>query len=107
MGRCERCRGPLDGVFGMSVHHRKPRGLGGGKGRPWINEPPNLLAICGSGTTGCHGWVESNRTIALHRGLLLLTGWLPEQTPFQSTDGAWWLLLGDAKHRLTLPTEDS
>ena len=50
-GRCELCgRQPAQGV-----HHRQPRSAGG----TW--SPANLLDLCGSGTTGCHGMVEAHR----------------------------------------------
>lgn len=51
--RCARCAGwgPL------STQHRVARGMGGSRLEA-INLPSNLLTLCGSGTTGCHGWVE-------------------------------------------------
>lgn len=51
--RCARCAGwgPL------STQHRVARGMGGTRSA-WINAPANLLTLCGSGTTQCHGWVE-------------------------------------------------
>lgn len=42
----------------------------GGTSDVRINDPRNLIRLCGTGTTGCHGWVESHRTEALR------TGWL-------------------------------
>jgi hypothetical protein len=36
-----------------------------------INDPSNLMAICGSGTTGCHGWLESHREHAYEKGWLV------------------------------------
>jgi hypothetical protein len=36
------------------MHHRKKRGQGG----PWT--PENIVALCGDGTRGCHGWCEAN-----------------------------------------------
>lgn len=36
-----------------------------------INSPSNLMAICGSGTTGCHGWLESHREVAYEKGWLV------------------------------------
>lgn len=53
--RCARCAGwgPL------STQHRVARGMGGTRW-PGINLPSNLLTLCGSGTTGCHGWVEAH-----------------------------------------------
>jgi hypothetical protein len=57
-------------LYDYSVHHRVPRGMGGSK-VPWIDLPANLLCLCGSGTTGCHGWVERNRTQAYAWGYLV------------------------------------
>lgn len=53
--RCVRCGRPLNGGAwpGYSTHHRQSRSLG-------VNTPDNLIALCGSGTTGCHGWVHAH-----------------------------------------------
>lgn len=68
--RCIRC-GAYIGPFGdYSIHHRRPRGMGGSK-RPETDLPANLLTLCGSGTTGCHGYIESHREEAYEQGLLL------------------------------------
>lgn len=67
-GRCERC-GTADSLR-WSFHHRIPRGMGGSKD-PRLNLPSNILLLCGSGTEGCHGWVESHRNEAREQGLLL------------------------------------
>ena len=53
---CERCGGK-SGLPYVTLHHRKkkshlPKHL------RW--EPSNCAALCGHGTTGCHGWVESH-----------------------------------------------
>jgi hypothetical protein len=66
--RCERCG--TTNAARWSLHHRKPRGMGGTKD-PMINSPANLLLLCGSGTEGCHGWVETHRTEAYEFGLLV------------------------------------
>ncbi len=42
-----------------SIQHRRARGIGG-TDRPDTNAPQNGIALCGSGTTGCHGWVEAH-----------------------------------------------
>ena len=63
--RCRRCGKPT-----WQIHHRKPRGMGGTRD-PLINSPANLVLLCGSGTTGCHGWVESHRTEAREQGWLV------------------------------------
>lgn len=51
----------------MSTQHRVARGMGGTR---WagINLPSNLLTLCGSGTTGCHGWVEAHPVWATAHG---------------------------------------
>lgn len=96
---CEICYQPL---HVMSLHHRRPRQMGGTR-QPWVDEPPNLLAICGTGTTGCHGLIESYRERAYEHGWLLRHGWTPDQTPFADLRGYWWLLEGDRKLQITTP----
>lgn len=53
-----------------SVHHRRPRAMGGTT-RVETNSPANLLLVCGTGTTGCHQLIEANRTRALAAGHLV------------------------------------
>lgn len=48
----------------INIHHRQPRPVG-------PNTMENLVHLCGSGTTGCHGWVEHNRPKAKDLGLLV------------------------------------
>ena len=73
-GRCEAripgvCLGHPDGfAFTMSRHHRLPRSHGG------TSDLSNLAYLCGTGTTGCHGFIEHNRREAYARGFLLRTG---------------------------------
>ncbi|MDO8308580.1 MAG: HNH endonuclease [Actinomycetota bacterium] len=99
---CEHCYAALDGPWGYSVQHRDARGMGGSR-QAWLGEPPNLLALCGSGTTECHGRVEHHPAWAYQRGLALRTGDDPERTPFMDANGAWWLLIADTKHPITIP----
>lgn len=80
-GRCELC-GVAAHEGPTSIHHRHPRRMGGTR-RPWINLASNLLFICGTGTTGCHGRVESNRTAAYAAGWLLRDGEDPAEVPVQ------------------------
>ena len=35
------------------------------------NTGANLVLMCGTGTTGCHGWAESNRAQAHDEGWLV------------------------------------
>jgi hypothetical protein len=50
---------------GWSMQHRLPRGRGGDRD-PRINLPSNLLVVCGSGTTGCHGLIEDSLRAAAY-----------------------------------------
>lgn len=65
----------------------------GGTSDPNIHDPANLVVLCGSGTTGCHGWVESHRERAIEQGWLV-----PRRDPRQPGDvpvfaeGQWWLI---------------
>ena len=88
--RCERC-GTANATR-WSIHHRKPRGMGGTKD-PAINSPANLLLLCGSGTEGCHGWVESNRAQAYETGLLVYRADDPVRVPVRLWRGT--VLLDD------------
>ena len=97
--QCEFCHGSL---HAMSIHHRGPRQLGGSKAS-YINEAVNLLALCGSGTTGCHGEVESNRARAYELGLLVHRGYYPENVPYFDKMGHWWLLHEDTKIAIEFP----
>lgn len=62
------CEIQIEGVCrGMAetYQHRKRRGHCSPAER-WA--PSNGLAICGSGTTGCHGWIHRNPEAARERG---------------------------------------
>jgi hypothetical protein len=76
---CEACGLALhngdEWVRPHSFHHRQPRGRGG------VNSLANLLLLCGTGITGCHGNVESRRTEAYAKGLLVRTGKDPAAEP--------------------------
>ncbi|MFJ5532450.1 HNH endonuclease [Streptomyces sp. NPDC093261] len=78
-GRCERCFLPITGGD-HSIHHRRPRGMGGSSD-PATNSPANLLLLCGSGVTGCHGWVETHRELAYQTGLLVHRWQDPRDVP--------------------------
>lgn len=71
---CARCGRPVTHLtrgVAWSIHHRRPRGSGG-TSLAWVNQPANLIVLCGSGVTGCHGWVEKNRVDAIGSGLIVL-----------------------------------
>lgn len=73
---CARCGRPLSGEW--SRQHRLPRQMGGRKD---ANGLENLLALCGSGVTLCHGHVESNREESYREGFLVRNGMNPAEVP--------------------------
>lgn len=93
-GRCEIC-GRFPGDF-FSIHHRRARGMGGTRSKS-VNMPANLLFVCGSGTTGCHGKIESFRHMAYQSGWLLKWGQDASAAPFVDSSGVWWLLDNDGR----------
>lgn len=56
----------------LIVHHRKVKGMGG-SADPSINDPENLIVLCGglTGSDGHHGWVHSNPSLSYDNGLLI------------------------------------
>ena len=60
---CVRCGVSLESVAG-SRHHRKPRAVG-------KHDVRNLILLCGSGTTGCHGWAHSHPKNAHAAGYII------------------------------------
>lgn len=72
----------------------------GGTNDPSINSPANLIVLCGSGTTGCHGHVEVNRREARDYGWAVSQYADPHDVPVQYKDG---LFLLDDAHHLDIP----
>lgn len=62
--RCLRCGTTSPGVGGWSIHHRQ------GRGGANPDRASNLVLLCGSGTTGCHGEVHA------HPAESYDTGWM-------------------------------
>jgi 5-methylcytosine-specific restriction protein A len=83
---CARCGTACPPGTG-SLHHRRPRGAGGSRS-PLTNDPANLVLLCGTGTTGCHGLLESHRTTAYAAGWLLRQWQNPLTEPVYR-HGAW------------------
>lgn len=78
-----------------NMHHRKNRSQGG----RWAAS--NLLDLCGSGTTGCHGVLTDPQG---HRAEYEAAGWIvpgyadPDEVPVlihNATTGHDWVLLND------------
>jgi hypothetical protein len=75
----------------------------GGTRAAWINQPANLITLCGSGTTGCHGWVEHHPREARELGLSVSrNGLRPDCVPVLTWRG-WLLLTNDGK---ALPVDE-
>jgi hypothetical protein len=96
---CVRCGGACHGRRGAdwSVQHRRARGMGG-TSRTDANSPANLILLCGSATTGCHGHVERCRAEAREHGWAIRQSDDPLQVPivhwqrgliFLRDDGTW------------------
>jgi hypothetical protein len=91
--QCERCGQNIMNIP-MSVHHRRPRAMGGTH-RTDTNLPSNLMVLCGSGTTGCHGYLESNRTEAKDLGFIVPQWEAPNQVAVKLYLHSWSLLQDD------------
>lgn len=78
-----------------SIHHRLPRGMGGSTskiGAERTERASNLVRLCGSGVTGCHGWIESNRQRAYQLGWLVHRWDDPAEVPMIDNYGrTFWL----------------
>lgn len=74
--RCVRCGSSTP----ITLQHRTARGMGGSR-LPAANASANLITLCGSGTTGCHGWVENHPTEALELGYRVRRGDDPTTVP--------------------------
>lgn len=75
--------------YGGNVHHRKRRSQGGS------NQASNLLLLCGSGTTGCHGFYHAHPEVAMQLGYLVSQAAAPAQTPVWHLGWGAWVLLRD------------
>lgn len=64
-GVCVRCR-RVHPIHGINWDHRLSRSIGG----LWL--PSHGQLLCGSGTTGCHGWRTSNPADAIREGYAVL-----------------------------------
>lgn len=53
----------------------------GGSADAALGLASNALAVCGHGTAGCHGWIESHRAEALADGYLVPPGEFPADVP--------------------------
>lgn len=83
--RDEGARCIICGQNADNCHHIPSRGLGGGRGAFTLGTPkgsfellPAIVAVCGSGTTGCHGRIHD-------RSIKVTWEWDSEEA-----EQAWW-----------------
>lgn len=90
-GMCEKCgQAPA-----TNWHHRKNKSQGG------RDNLANALALCGSGTTGCHGYVTVEREDAFDKGWAVRRAFDPAETPVYRLEQ--WVLLTDDGHVFVPP----
>lgn len=87
-----------------SLQHRRARGMGGSRD-PETNGPANLVLVCGSATTGCHGYIEQHREHSRRRGFTLLQAQIPTRVALQDWAGLWWWLNDDGSRVAVTPGE--
>lgn len=80
-----------------SIHHRQPRGTGGTRNTT-VNTPANLMLLHGTGTTGCHGLVESQRALAYTNGWLVRRPTDPATVPALIHPGVRVYLTADGRY---------
>lgn len=86
-------------TYALTLQHRRARGMGGTK-RTSTNSPAALVVLCGSGTTGCHGMIESQPDLARSRGYRVGQYVEPPDVPIL-WHGAWVFLCDDGTvHRI-------
>ena len=85
--RCQRCGCSIVDAP-SSIHHRKLKGMGGSG---LLESPENLIRMCGSGTTGCHGWAHGNPEQARAYGWIVRRLQDPADVPVQTYHG--WMTL--------------
>lgn len=77
-------------TYPLNLHHRRTAGMGGTR-RPESHAGANLMVLCGSGSTGCHGWVTENPDLARQRGYVVRQHANPADVPV-IVHGVWsWL----------------
>ena len=94
--RCASCGKPATGTPGVdySIQHRVARG-DGGTSDPAINSPANLILLCGSALTGCHGKAERREREMHQKGFRLEHWQKPAKEPVAHALHGRVLLLPD------------
>jgi hypothetical protein len=86
---CQWCGRWVDVESGWySLQHRRARGMGGTK-RIDTDLACNLVLVCGTGTTECHGEIESHRERAVERGFNVADRHNPALVPLLDYSDQW------------------
>lgn len=96
--RCELC----GSTETLTFSHRTPKSLGG----KWA--ATNGIRACGSGTTGCHGWIEHHPEWAEAGGWRVKPYEDPATVPVYLTMPwpGWWILTDDGHYESTWLTAE-
>ncbi|MGO4143830.1 HNH endonuclease [Paenarthrobacter sp. YAF11_1] len=97
LSKCQYCGRHVrteDGWY--SLQHRRARGMGGTRSAA-ANQPANLLLVCGTATTECHGLIESQPVQATARGFRISSAADPEKLPYTDWTGREWSLTNDGR----------
>lgn len=86
--KCVRCGHYLPGQPG-SRHHRKMRSQ---SSKAEMHRVSNLVDVCGTGSTGCHGWIHEHQRVAYELGYLVHSYEDPAEVPLRSHEHGWVLL---------------
>ena len=84
--QCARC-----GQGGANIHHRTLRSQAP---KDAVHRVENLLLLCGTGTTGCHGWVHANPAESYDNGWLVPSWSSPLERPVTYAGGERFYLTG-------------
>jgi hypothetical protein len=90
---CVRCGKSLYSALTFSRHHRLMRS----HAFPGLHGTSNLILLCGSGTTGCHGWVHAHPSESYRNGWLVRSTNYPDEMPVMDHRHGW-VLLDDEGH---------
>ncbi|WNM65701.1 HNH endonuclease [Arthrobacter phage Vulpecula] len=95
LSKCQWCGRHVRTESGWySLQHRRARGMGGSRDAA-TNQAGNLVLVCGTGTTECHGWIEAQPAQAIARGFRIAAGATPSRVPLVDWTGREWLLQDD------------
>jgi hypothetical protein len=101
---CARCGRSLYSVLTFSRHHRMMRS----HPFPGLHLPGNVIDVCGSGSTGCHGYIHAHPAESYAKGWLVRgnANLLPTDVPILTARHGW-ILLDDQGHWTPTPSQEN